>query len=343
MRVSFGFVLLLLTGTAVAVGCGSTDGDEAVSPSPDAGADTSAPRAPVDAASAEDAAPDAPEIPSVPAAGVCTQLAQKTCAFLSTCSPETVEGLFAAPAECVPRFESICMAQYPVGAAVRKDDADALTACLGGLGCDDLYGPAWSTKCSIPRLTTAKAVGTACRIDAECMTGSCSGSSTQCGTCVKRLAAGAACTESAQCPQSGFCSTKCYAAAYLGDSCDTYNVCGNGLRCMTGTCVKAAGEGTTCNGDQDCDLAQLIECNGTTKQCQKVAFAQPGETCPDPFVGAPLRCVKGSHCIRPVVAQPGTCVAPQKVGEACDSSKKCESLINCRGGKCVLPTFVACP
>ena len=74
-----------------------------------------------------------------------------------------------------------------------------------------------------------------------------------------------------------------------------------------------------------------------------VTLAQPGDACPDPFSGPPVRCVKGSHCIRPASGQAGTCVASQKIGEACDSKQRCENLLTCRNDKCALPVYAPCP
>lgn len=190
----------------------------------------------------------------------------------------------------------------------------------------------------------SKPVNGPCRSRIDCDSLSCVGNSLACGKCVARLAAGADCTESAQCPRAGFCNTKCYATAFLGDSCDTYNLCGNGLVCTAGKCVKAGGVGAPCTTEAQCDLAALIGCNKATGQCEAYTFAQPTEACPAMgAMGPPVLCSKGSSCIRPGVAQPGTCVVNAKVGETCGADKRCEAFINCTDSKCVLPTYVACP
>jgi hypothetical protein len=316
-------------------GDGDASPDSARAPSDGGGGDTST--------TEPDA--DAGPIPSVAAADVCPAAAKEICTLLSTCSPEMVAGLWTSPSECEPRFRDNCLAGYPADALVRKDDADAYAACLGKLTCDDLYGPRWAVACESPRLTTTKADGQPCRNDFECTSATCTGTSTQCGTCVKRKKAGDSCTESRECGNAAYCNQddKCVAIAFLGDKCDDLNVCGNGLACVSGACAKIGIVDVPCDSDLDCDLAQLFQCNKTTGKCEKVTFVDPGETCPKAFdEGPPKVCTKGSSCIRPAF-EAGTCVTNAKVGEACGADVKCESFINCRNGQCVLPTFKPCP
>jgi hypothetical protein len=322
--------------------------------SPDSPASASEPDVSPDAAlTRKDARGEDPEdagdggvtgpVPSVAAADVCPDAAKKICAFLQTCVPDFMTGVWASASECEPRFRDNCLAAYPVDAEVRKDDADAYATCLGKLTCDNLHGPHWTVACQTPRLATTKSLGEQCRSDFECETSACTGSSTTCGTCVNRKKAGDACTDNAECPVGGICVEKCFVPAYLGDVCDQLHLCSSGLRCVTGKCEKAGAVGADCDSDNDCDITALIECNKTAGKCEKNTFLDPGDSCPAAFdPGPPMVCAKGSSCIRPQF-EAGTCVTNAKVGEACGSDVRCEAFINCRNNQCVLPTYVACP
>jgi hypothetical protein len=287
---------------------------------------------------------DAGKVPSVAAADVCPAAAKKICAFLATCSPEMVAGLWASPSECEPRFRDNCLAAYPEDALVRKDDADDYATCLGNLTCDDLYGPRWTVACRTPRLAATKTLGQTCRSDFECATSTCTGTSTTCGYCVEPKKPGESCTKSGECGTGAFCSEdKCIVPAFLGEACDANRICGNGLACVSAKCVKIGTGDMSCDSDLDCDLAQLYQCNRGTGKCEKTTFIDPGETCPKAFdEGPPKECWKGSSCIRPAF-EAGTCVTNAKVGEACGPTQRCEAFINCRDDKCVLPTYKACP
>jgi hypothetical protein len=324
--------------------CGSSDDTAGSSPSPDASPVTTIDSGGADSSSTEDSGDGAVPVASVAALDVCSASAKSLCAFFQTCAPEALTALWASASECEPRFRENCIAGYPINAEVRKDDADAYVSCHGKLACDDLYGPRWSMGCVVPRLKTTKPLGAACRKDFECESNACTGSSTQCGTCVTRKKAGEACTDADECPVGGYCYKKCYAPVFLGDSCDEYRICGNGLGCTGGKCVKIGKVGEPCDGDIDCDLAKMVQCNKTTKKCEQTTWVDPGASCPKAFDdGPPISCGKGSSCIRPASDTTGTCVANVKVGQACGDSARCEAFINCRDGKCVLPTWVACP
>ena len=158
-----------------------------------------------------------------------------------------------------------------------------------------------------------------------------------------RLPAGSPCTDRAQCAYGAFCNDICLVSASLGEACDASHICGNGLECSSGSgsCVKAGGVGAACTSTAACDIGALIGCNDSTGKCEEFVFAEPGDGCPV-FDGAPVVCTKGSSCISADGGTTGSCVAPAKVGESCSSEKRCESFINCRQGKCVLPTYEPC-
>jgi hypothetical protein len=329
---------LALAGASLALpGCASEDAASAPSLD-DAGTD--APRVEeVDAGT--DAADDAAApVATVAVAEVCVALATSTCSFLETCSPEMVEALWPVRGDCDARFRDNCLAAYPPAAEVRKDDAELTSACMGAAACYE----GSPLLCPLPRLAVTSPLGATCRGDFECESNSCSGNSRECGSCTKRNAVGEPCSESAECPRGGYCWEKCFAPAFLGEACDEHSVCTTGLACSGGKCVRAGGVGATCTSSSDCDLLAAIACNRATGKCEKLSFADEGEACPPRLhEGPPVACAKGSQCVNPDPEEPGTCVAQAKVGEACGDDKPCESYINCRGGKCVLPTYVACP
>lgn len=345
MRQLFGSSCVAAVVAAAMSACSGTDSQATnTSPAlPDGGGAQSATTGDAGKLEAEAGPEGTASVPGVPSADVCRSSAKQLCTFLTTCSPNAVEAMWAAPEDCLRRYEDNCNASLPAGASLRKDDADELEACLDGLQCEALYGPRWPTACPFPRLLTAKPVAAPCRIDSECESRSCSGSSITCGACMARLPAGSPCTSSAQCARAGFCDKVCTEVAFLGDACDARRVCGNGLTCTNGTCVKVGGPGAACKNGASCDLAASQGCNTKTSTCEALTFAEPGEACPSTPSGTPVLCMKGSRCVTPDLDQPGTCVAPAKVGEDCSSAQPCETGINCRDGKCVLPTYVACP
>lgn len=288
------------------------------------------------------------EVPSVPATEVCEAFATSLCAFFAKCSPEYLTGSWESAAQCEPRLRENCVVGHPPDAKLRKDDADAYLACLNGLTCDSVYGPEWNYKCETPRLAATKPLDAPCRKDFECESNACTGSSTRCGKCVEKVPAGMPCTQDSVCERHGVCTfqtERCTVPAFLGESCDTFHVCGNGLECSGGKCVVVdGGVGAPCTSDADCDFPHFIQCNRATNQCELTTWLEPGDTCPAASAdGPPAECTKGSSCIRPMSSSPGTCTLDAKVGEACGPDKRCEAFINCRNNVCVLPTFEACP
>ena len=176
------FLVTCCGATFAAVGCGSSADSNAPlpvgSPAVDAGPDGTTQVTDVTDASSENSPA---KIAGVSVASVCSASAQKICSFLTTCSPKLVDAYWADPNDCLKRFEENCTAGFPPNASLRKDDADAFDGCLGGLTCDALYGPRWTTACTLPRLTTTKPLDASCRINSECESNSCSGDSTACG------------------------------------------------------------------------------------------------------------------------------------------------------------------
>lgn len=136
----------------------------------------------------------------------------------------------------------------------------------------------------------------------------------------------------------------CYEPAYLDEPCDNFRICGNGLQCTSGTCKKAGGNvGDACHTDQDCDRVASFACNQTSSKCEKTTFVDPNSACSKTIHdGPPIACGKGSSCITSNADATGTCAVNAKVGEACGDTVRCEAFVNCRDGKCVLPTWSAC-
>jgi hypothetical protein len=321
-------------------GCGSADAPRAFS-GEDAGDDAGpdAPRTDEDGG-AEAAAETGGPMPSVPVTELCAAMARSMCTYLESCSPELIEVMWAVLADCEARIRENCLAAYPKGAEVRKDDADAMAACAAGAAC---YAGS-PLLCPAPRLTVTKPLGSSCRADSECESNSCSGTERECGTCMDRKGAGESCSNSAECPRGGYCSQTCLAPAFLGDACDPHRICTNGLTCSGGKCVRSGGVDASCTSSTDCDLVAAIACNRAGGKCEKFSFAEPDDPCPPPFhEGPPVACTKGSRCANPSPEEPGSCVAPAKVGEACGDGKPCETYVHCREGRCVVPTYAACP
>lgn len=349
--------LLLLVGASVAVSCGSSSGDGRSSDGgfSDSGSDPSS-------TSDGGASSDSGALPAVAAESVCVEGAKRSCAFLAKCSSDMFAQLWAAPSDCDARLTETCTLTYPNGAVLRGDDVQTFVECMGALTCDALYRgsiprtltPSEQTfGCARPRLKVTKPLDAPCSIDQECESGACSGSSVVCGRCTKRLLAGATCADGDVCPREGGCDgTSCYAPAYLGDPCDKHNVCGSGLLCTGGKCVKAGSVAAACGGGsgKDCDTIASTGCNYTTAKCEPVTFVQPGDPCGVYTNDDVVRCTRGSLCIRPQPigpTTPGTCMMPGKVGYQCGTGTSldngCESGLTCHAGKCALPYFNECP
>ena len=77
---------------------------------------------------------------------------------------------------------------------------------------------------------------TTCSVDRDCATGQCSN-----GMCANTLANGTACSDNVQCTSGncseGLCQGVGVVTGQLGSSCDSDRQCGNGLVCVTGSCL----------------------------------------------------------------------------------------------------------
>jgi hypothetical protein len=121
-------------------------------------------------------------------------------------------------------------------------------------------------------------------------------------------------------------------------------MCGYGLACIgaasgQGKCLQNLGLGATCDPTAlECDDAQGLSCDSTTKQCR----VDPG------WPAAGELCLGGQWCRADAWCNIFTyrCEAKRREGEACGSSTGstlCLQPATCVGSVCTLPNGNACP
>lgn len=263
----------------------------------------------------------------------CARLAEVWCARLARCAPEAVSlGLTGGRAvgadRCVARVTLACegwRAALPAaGDRIEACGAELTAASCGEVGWryfDD--GPpcgAW------PR--GARAVGAACRYDAQCASGDCtSGSTRACGVCR---------------------ATVVVPTQRRGEACDARRQCQYWLACEGGVCVERGAAGASCSGDFDCDPSQGLACHRTERRCIPRPVAAAGGPClaqivTDPALPASARCGERQTCLNRNDFGQGQCRALLEDGAACmPFSSACAYPARCDDGRCVLPAALAC-
>ena len=338
---------VLVATIAAASGCSGSDaapttlvgdaGSDAPLPIVEAG---STPDAGGDSALPKEAGPSGPTIARDPAVD---QLADATCAFYQRCFPAYISEYTGTLAGCKSGAAVALRGTYAPGALFDKAAFDASTACLTAASCDKLYGSAFQIECAPPAPVNGAAVGAECNKANDCASGLCNGkTSTACGHCAAStiVKTGDACDESTGkiCAKGSICAGKCIQEQGLGATCDGdfttgTMVCGSALKCVSGKCAKAAGNGTACTKSGDCDVFQLQVCDkAASLTCVTIQFVGADAACET--IGTTTECGQGLRCIAAAGSSSGTCKPAVMPGNACVRSSDCVFGYNCRSNVC---------
>jgi hypothetical protein len=217
--------------------------------------------------------------------------------------------------------------------------------------------------------------GEDCWSDEECAAGFCDDSARTCpGHCLPALAAGAPCSEHADCGEDRVCAGGyCVAPGPVGTACSDASTCQPGLGCAGGVCsspVAAGGDcslrGSVCQAGHWCrsadgaatcvvQVATSAECRtagGLAPECvgrqlclgAGSLLGQPRTgLCAAPSdVGGPCRppelaVIQGSGCFSGLLCDPATstCRVPPRPGEAC-IAEICDDAAFCASDTCVV-------
>ena len=255
-----------------------------------------------------------------------------------------VKAFIGDAATCKSRLQ-IEIKQSAKGPGVQIKDAEAVTckAAVDTAACNTLLADGVK-ECDF-RGTLAD--GTACASDSQCTSGACFvDAKTSCGKCGPRAAEGADCTSS-KCTRGLTCSAanKCVKAVGDGGTCDQSTPCELSLGCLRGKCGKGLAEGAACkNGMNE------TPCNGFTGlycrppsatvadgTCTQFTVATANELCGvtlQPTVDFSF--CENSQCVGATSTTRGTCKSYLADGAACDATKQpdCQFPAKCRNGKC---------
>lgn len=172
----------------------------------------------------------------------------------------------------------------------------------------------------------------ACRIGAECVSGSCEGACDDaccvgaCGAGAAKVVVGGDCSAGATCVNGAFCSNgKCAPQLELGAACIAGDACRSPGHCefvsgAAGTCVGPPAEGASCSNVSGClsmqDYCNPVTlvctrrkavgaaCNEASDECQQAAFCRNGVCWLAPTLGQPC----DTSCFGNLVCSQGTCV-----------------------------------
>lgn len=148
--------------------------------------------------------------------------------------------------------------------------------------------------------------GESCTLDAECMSGACSGGASE-ESCVMGLCVGGT-------PPSN-------EPAAIGEPCGSFNGCVVGAYCDTldNTCVELKPMGSAC--DQDLECAYGLGCTGTTGARTCNSLPALGQSCATDFVCRD----EGTYCDSTTT----TCTQLGGPGATCSSSSQCSPYYPC--------------
>jgi hypothetical protein len=232
---------------------------------------------------------------------------------------------------------------------------DACAQAIPNATCDQILGRNLPSACIAKAGTLAN--GAACGDDSQCMGGHCNIPVGQvCGACSSFAAAGATCTQDADCDHGLVCvpgtsPRTCEAYVAQGAACDATHRCLPTLACKNGSCAAPDAAGTACtpNAGDTCDNLNGVFCNPQTKVCQQVSFVAPGAACG--LVSGTLTLCKGgggnltAACkgITPP-GYMGTCQASAADGASCDdvNGPACQNPSVCTNGVCKLDDPSSC-
>jgi hypothetical protein len=265
----------------------------------------------------------------------------KSVAQEASCEHSTRCGFFPDIATC--KSSSMGGGTEPLIAAVNagriRYDGKAAKECLDGvrdMGCNISDQTAGIQAACVSTFKGIVAVGGACSMDEECLSGECHASdcSKDCcpGTCAQaetQIPVGGDCSADGSCVQGAYCQESnagatCVARIKEGEACVLSArdaPCVEGAYCTgsgsgsAGTCRIAPAEGETCAGQFRCN-SLLDYCDEDTLKCTRKRAV--GAACSDHY-----QCVDYATC------EAGVCKARKKVGEACEDQVECLGALEC--------------
>ena len=273
----------------------------------------------------------------------CNNLAVALCSKTDSCTPFATSIYYGDASACAARSKLSCvpaLALSSTGATPAKIDACA--KAVAALGCSDNQ-LAYSLPDCVFKGTLA--AGTACGSNSQCVGGYCRFTSSTCGVCSSRNAAGGSCTAAADCVAGATCvNGTCATQLPIGMACSASKPCKLGLYCKAGSCAAA---GTMANTPCDSNITE--SCNflagffcGQSNVCVKSQVANTGSACGLSATNY-TECTYGGTC-NTSGGTVGTCVAAVLDGQACDSTNalNCLAPATCENGTCKLTNPGSC-
>lgn len=293
--------------------------------------------------------------PTVSAA--CDSHAQAACDKYKDCYPSALALSFPSMTSCLARYKQQCLLYASLSGSKRTTtDIQRCASLMTTLTCIQYADQASyiGTACSV---TGTLANGTACGASDQCTSGYCNlNYTTGCGVCASYVKVGAVCdftTGSPTCEPGAGCvgpagSRTCQKLAALGAACNAVSgpSCLPMLACRGGVCAASRAAGDTCDPTiaYDCDYTKDLNCNGTTKKCEKIySYLAAGASCGSATSAPYPVCAAGSRCSS--TTGTGTCVAPAADGAACVDSPGTPGCLwpaQCKSGTCQLPSPASC-
>ncbi len=282
----------------------------------------------------------------------CGQYASTLCSRLGGCAPYALQLFYGDNDTCLSRVKLGCMLDLEVPDS--NQTTAGMAACArdaNNSSCADLLANVFPASCQIKPGNRLN--GERCGSSWQCMSTHCERSTTDCGVCAPRAAAGGACTVDGGCMQGLVCAAqKCVAPAAMGAPCSAMAPCRANLYCsaISNTCATPLALGAPCGGDTGgCDFRQGVSCNTfavmANQKCETVAAAKGGQACG--LVNSTLTlCVANNTCqgisLIPLKTD-GVCPNPAGDGMQCSDTVHCLAPANCVGGLCRLPSTSSCP
>lgn len=248
-------------------------------------------------------------------------LAGDLCPVFAQCSPPFVKIYVGDDLELCKKEEATTLRAglHQPGVLATAADIDACRTALLAGGCDVIFKYVQGNDLPAPcRAPGSLADGAGCAYHLQCQSAHCDRPTpAACGTCAARRAAGAACTDDAQCENGLVCGNDgaCIKPGGRGEACDDKHPCFGWLGCHDGTCGDPLAEGQPCkNLTSDCDLyGKGLVC--VANACTALSFVAPGEDCG--IIGGKAAACSGGACAPSMLK--GTCVGYADVGQACDT------------------------
>lgn len=294
----------------------------------------------------------------------CADLAAARCERNKQCSTYSFETRYGDDATCLANEKTYCANSLSVPQTARTPAlVEQCATAFGTLSCNDWLSNTTPATCQSQ--SGALANGAACVFNSQCQSTYCNTpDGFGCGRCSPKPAVGDPCNQTTQhCGDSLFCAAKtgtCATPAQNGQQCDTDSPCVSGLSCVGitptshGTCQPAASSvGATCDPKAEtaptCDPTKGLICNSTTKQCEAMQFAAPGQPC-GAINGVTVFCVGEGFCTIASGQKQGTCTAASAEGGPCDTvnGPNCQYELRCvatsgTAGTCRMPVAALCP